>query len=96
MFKAQIHVTFKKGVLDPQGQTVARSLGSLGFSGIKEARIGRFIEIVMEGDSEAGVREAVVDMCRQMLANPVLEEFEVEITPLDAGSHSSGADGADS
>lgn len=93
MYRAEIHVTFKKGVLDPQGETVARSLKSMGFDGVRSVRIGRFLEIVVDGEDEARVRAAVEEMCRQLLANPVLEEYRVDITPAGDGE-GRGADGA--
>lgn len=94
MYRAEVHVTFKKGVLDPQGQTVARSLKSLGFEGVRDARIGRFIELLVEGASEDEVREAVDGMCRQLLANPVLEEYHVEIVRVE-DKDGNGIDGAE-
>lgn len=82
MFKAEVRVTFKRGVLDPQGETVGRSLRSLGFEQVEDVRIGRLMEIRLSADDEEGAREAVDNMCRQLLANPVLEEFRIEIETL--------------
>ncbi len=75
---ARIFVTRKKGVLDPQGQAVARALGRLGFDEVKDARIGKFIEVTLDGDrAQAGAR--VEKMCKDLLANMVIEEYRFEL-----------------
>jgi phosphoribosylformylglycinamidine synthase len=75
MMLAKIYVTLKQGVLDPQGQAVARALGRLGFSEVKDARIGKYIELQVEAADEARLK----DMCEKLLANTVIEEYRVEI-----------------
>jgi len=75
---AKIYVTLKKGVLDPQGQAVARSLARLGFDEVKEARIGKYIEVKLDGD-RASARDRVEKMCKDLLANTVIEEYRYEI-----------------
>ena len=75
MMLAKIYVTLKQGVLDPQGQAVARALGRLGFSEVKDARIGKYIELQIEAADEARLK----DMCEKLLANTVIEEYRVEI-----------------
>lgn len=84
MPKAQVYVTFKEGVLDPQGEAVRGALSSLGFKGVNDVRVGKFIEIELEdtgnfhGDLER--------MCRDLLANPVIENYRIET----AGESASG------
>ncbi len=74
--KAIIHVTLKKGVLDPQGKAIAQALHNLGFDGVTDARQGKFIEL----DVAANTTEAQVkDMCDKLLANPVIEDYRVEL-----------------
>jgi len=75
MMLAKIYVTLKQGVLDPQGQAVARALGRLGFSEVKDARIGKYIELQVEAADETRLK----DMCEKLLANTVIEEYRVEI-----------------
>jgi phosphoribosylformylglycinamidine synthase subunit PurS len=75
MMLAKIYVTLKQGVLDPQGQAVARALGRLGFSEVKDARIGKYVELQVEAADEARLK----DMCEKLLANTVIEEYRVEI-----------------
>ncbi len=74
--KAVVKVTLKKGVLDPQGKAIGTALTGLGFEGIGNVRQGKFIEIELpDGTSEATIKE----MCEKLLANPVIEDYEVAI-----------------
>ena len=77
--KAKIHVTLKDGVLDPQGKAVGHALGSLGFTGVGDVRQGKFIEIELTETNAAKAREQADAMCRQLLANPVIENYDIEI-----------------
>lgn len=77
--KARVHVTLKPGVLDPQGKAVAHALDSLGFAGVKDVRQGKFIEIDLAGQDEAAARDHVDAMCRQLLANTVIENYTIDI-----------------
>jgi phosphoribosylformylglycinamidine synthase len=71
-------VTLKREVLDPQGEAVRKALASLGIDGVKDARVGKLIDLEIEGD-ETTVREKVEKAARSLLANPVIEDFEVQI-----------------
>ncbi len=75
---AKVFVTLKGGVLDPQGQAVARSLGRLGFDEVKDARIGKYIELQLDGDPQQA-RARLTQMCEKLLANTVIEEYRIEI-----------------
>jgi len=77
--KALVHVTLKPGVLDPQGQAIAHALGSLGFSGVRDVRAGKYLELDLEGDDRAAAEAAVEEMCRRLLANSVIETYRFEI-----------------
>ena len=73
--KLRIVVTLKNGVLDPQGKAIEHALGSLGFSGVGEVRVGKLIELdVADGTSDADIDA----MCTKLLANTVIENFRVE------------------
>ena len=76
--KARVYVTLKNGVLDPQGKAVEHALTTLGFEGVGEVRIGKFIEIEL-ADGAVKTKENIEDMCKQLLANTVIENFDVEI-----------------
>ncbi len=78
--KARVYVTLKPGVLDPQGQAVARALGRLGFAEVKDARIGKLIEMQL-GDDVKDVEGHLRQMCEKLLANTVIEEYRFEIVP---------------
>ena len=69
----------KPVVNDPQGLTVKQGLGSLGFREVAEVRVGKYIEVTLEGTSEHEARERVEEMCRQLLANHVIEDYHFEI-----------------
>jgi phosphoribosylformylglycinamidine synthase PurS subunit len=77
--KARIRITLKNGVLDPQGKAIETALGSLGFSGVQEVRQGKYIEVDLAETDEAKAREAVDKMCRDLLANTVIENYSYEI-----------------
>jgi phosphoribosylformylglycinamidine synthase len=73
--KVRIHVSLKPGVLDPQGRAVHHALEGLGFEGVKDARIGRLVELdVADGTSDA----VLDDMCQKLLANMVIENYQIE------------------
>ena len=76
--KARVVVTLKKSVLDPQGQAVSRALGTLGFSEVKDVRLGKVIELDLDAKDEAAARARVEQMCEKLLANTVIEEYRVE------------------
>lgn len=74
--KAFVHVALKKTVLDPQGQTICRSLASLGYPGIREVRQGKFFEIDLADDSNAEqARHTIEQIAKDVLTNPVIEDF---------------------
>ncbi len=76
--KARVHVMLKDGVLDPQGEAVRHALGSLGFDGVAGVRQGKVIELdLSDGATEADVQK----MCEQLLANTVIERFDIEMSP---------------
>ena len=75
--KAKVFVTLKTGVLDPAGQAVVHGLHSLGYEDVQDVRIGKFFEIELAGGSDA--EERLRSMSAQLLANPVIEDFRVEL-----------------
>jgi phosphoribosylformylglycinamidine synthase subunit PurS len=79
MMTAKVFVTLKKGVLDPQGKAVERSLGRLGFPEAKEVRVGRFIEMAVDASSREDAQKRVDAMCKKLLANTVIEDYRFEI-----------------
>ena len=77
---AKVYVTLKRGVLDPQGSAVARSLRSLGYEEVADVRLGKFIEVALaEGAPVDEERKRIEEMCRKLLANTVIEDFRIEM-----------------
>jgi phosphoribosylformylglycinamidine synthase PurS subunit len=79
--KVRVLVRLKPSILDPQGATVQRALGGLGFTDVVDLRVGKLIEIDMDAGSGEEARARVEEMCKKLLANPLLEDHTVEIVP---------------
>jgi phosphoribosylformylglycinamidine synthase PurS subunit len=77
--KARIHVTLKDGVLDPQGKAIGHALGNLGFTGVGAVRQGKLIEIELAETDRERARATLDAMCRQLLANTVIENYAIEL-----------------
>lgn len=77
--KARIRITLKNGVLDPQGKAIENALAGLGFEGVSGVRQGKLIEVELAEADEASARAQVDRMCRDLLANMVIEEYSFEI-----------------
>ncbi|MCB9666796.1 MAG: phosphoribosylformylglycinamidine synthase subunit PurS [Myxococcales bacterium] len=77
--KAHIIVSLKPDVLDPQGDAVRRALESLGFRDARSVRIGKFIEIEIDGTDTTDIQARLASMSNKLLCNPVIENFRVEI-----------------
>ncbi len=76
---AKVYVTLKKGVLDPQGKTVKHALDNLGFKGVKDVRIGKYMEVTLEEGTADEAEKVVTSMCEKLLANTVIEDYRVEV-----------------
>jgi phosphoribosylformylglycinamidine synthase len=79
--RACIRITLKHGVLDPQGKAIENALASLGFEGVSEVRQGKYIEVDLDETDERRAREQVEKICRDLLANPVIEKYAYELVP---------------
>ncbi|NJO34323.1 MAG: phosphoribosylformylglycinamidine synthase subunit PurS [Rhodospirillales bacterium] len=77
--QARIKITLKHGVLDPQGKAIENALGSLGFSGVNEVRQGKYIEVDLAEQDEARARAQVEKICKDLLANTVIENYAYEL-----------------
>jgi len=78
-YLARVHVTLKPGVLDPQGEAVKQGLITLGYEGVKEVRVGKYLEVLLEAVDTEQAYQQVEEMCRRLLANPVIEKYSYEI-----------------
>lgn len=77
--KATINITLKNGVLDPQGKAIENALGQLGFGGVNGVRQGKLIEINLDESDADKARAHLTDMCEQLLANTVIENYDIHI-----------------
>lgn len=77
--KARIKVTLKNGVLDPQGKAIEHALDGLGFSGVDGVRQGKYLELDLAETDEAQARQVVEQMCEKLLANTVIENYDIEL-----------------
>jgi phosphoribosylformylglycinamidine synthase len=77
--KAYVYVSLKKSVLDPQGKTIHGALRKMGYQGVSELRQGKYFEITLDGMDEVAARSEIERMAREVLTNPVIEEFHCSI-----------------
>ena len=77
--RARVFVMPKTAILDPQGKAVAASLHSLGYEEVRDARLGKLIELQLDGKDEAAVCARVEEMCRRLLANDIIEDYRFEV-----------------
>ena len=77
--KARVTITLKPGLLDAQGKTIKGALESLGFAGVQDVRMGKYVELELNHHGAKGAKRDVERMCKKLLANPVIETYRVEI-----------------
>ncbi len=77
--KAKVYISYKEGILDPQGKTVGSALDSMGISRVENVRIGKYIELSFKGISKKEAESITEESCRKLLANPNTEKFRFEI-----------------
>ncbi len=81
MFLARVYVTLKPTVNDPQGLTVMGGLHSLGFDEVRRVRAGKYLEVRLHGSDRGAAEARIAEMCRKLLANPIIEDFRFELEP---------------
>jgi phosphoribosylformylglycinamidine synthase len=79
--KIRVQVMLKAGVLDPQGKAIGNALATLGFNGIGDVRQGKLIELELAETDRARARQQAEAMCKELLANPVIEDYAIELLP---------------
>jgi phosphoribosylformylglycinamidine synthase len=82
-YEARIDVAHLPGIADPAGATVERALPALGYTNVSQVHIGKTIRLVIDAADEVAARTEVDEMCRRLLANPVIESYEIAITTLE-------------
>ena len=75
--KALVHVTLKPDVLDPQGKAIQKASASLGYQAIRGVRQGKLFEVELDARDVAAAQELLAELCKKLLANPVIEDFEI-------------------
>ncbi len=83
MIRAQVIVRPRKSIFDPQGDAVCRAIQHLGLSTVTEAHVGKCIELELEGDNIEDARAQLESICCDLLSNPVIEDYELTVQPLD-------------
>jgi phosphoribosylformylglycinamidine synthase PurS subunit len=84
MYLAKVYVTLKPTVNDPQGLTIRGALHDLGFQNVTSVRAGKYMELKLDGPNPAEVKAQLNEMCRKLLANPVIENFRLELEEISA------------
>lgn len=82
MFVSKITVTLRKSILDPQGKAVQHGIHSLGYDAVEDVRIGKFIELSVNAASKKEAEEVTREVCKKLLANPVMEDFTFVIDEM--------------
>jgi len=78
--RVEVHIQLKPGMLDPQGETLENALTAIGYHGVRGMRVGKWITFEIEADDPAGVEAQVEEMCSRLLANPIIERYEYQVT----------------
>ena len=82
-FEARVEVTHRPGIADPAGATVERALPALGYTNVSQVHIGKVIRLVVDAADAGSARVEVEEMCERLLANPVIESYEVTVSALE-------------
>lgn len=82
-YEARIEVGHRPGILDPQGGVIERALPALGYANVSQVRVGKSIRLRVDADDEGSARTQVEEMCARLLANPVIEDFSIELSPVN-------------
>ena len=79
VYVARIRVTLRKSILDPQGKAVEHAVSTLGFAGVTNVRMGKYIELQVDRENESEARRVTEEICKKLLANPVMEDHLVDL-----------------
>ncbi len=86
MYKAGIRITLRPSILDPQGKAVHHALENLGFDDVDQVRMGKYVEMWIDTDEEAEAERVAREACEKLLANQVMEDFDIALEPVAAQS----------
>ncbi len=82
VFRSKIRVTLRPSILDPQGKAVSHAIRALGITAVRDVRMGKFVELTVEGSTREEARAATEEVCRRLLANPVMEDYAYELEEM--------------
>jgi phosphoribosylformylglycinamidine synthase PurS subunit len=82
MYLAKIRVTLRKSILDPQGKAVEHAIATMNVGKVQDVRMGKYIELKVEASGEASARVATEEVCKKLLANPVMEDYHFELEKM--------------
>ena len=83
MYKAAIHVKLRPSILDPQGKTAHHALENLGFTSVERVRMGKYVEMWIDEEQEESAQRIAREACEKLLANPVMEDFEISLQKVE-------------
>ncbi len=83
MYKAKINVTLRPSILDPQGKAIHHALESLGYDAVEHVRMGKFVEMWIDAETEAAAQAVAQAACEKLLANPVMEDFSIVLEQVE-------------
>ncbi len=86
-YQSKIEITLKKSVLDPQGTQLQHALSNMGYESVADVRVGKFLEVTLSAANEAEAQTKLNEMCDKLLANPVIEEYKVELIESGAAAN---------
>ena len=79
-YRCEVYIRPRADILDPQGDAVLTALNNLSFSGVSEVRVGKYLVLTLEAESADAARELLGDMCAKLLANPITEDYETQVS----------------
>ncbi len=79
MYRSKIRITLRPSILDPQGKAVGHAIETLGIPAVRGVRMGKYVEMTVDGSSEEEARRVTEEVCKKLLANPVMEDYAFEI-----------------
>lgn len=83
-FQIEIRVTPREGIVDPEGHTIGQALTNLGYEGVNDVQAGRLVRFELDAPDRDGAYESVVQMCEELIANPVIERYGIDVQPAGA------------
>lgn len=79
LFKCEVNIRPRQDILDPQGDAVGKALSNLGFAGVSEVKVGRYLTLLLEAEAPEAARAQLDEMCHKLLANPITEDYAAQV-----------------